>query len=177
MAMTAGTRTSGFGQKYSPAPTAAARTTTSPRRARSARAAERRVKRSRTSFGSAFRKSSLNSSPLLVEAADEDVLHLQVLFEPVLRALAAEARLLDAAEGRDLGRDDADVCTHDAGLDRLRDAEDAPDVAAVEVAAEAELGVVRELDDLVFGLEADQRRHRAEGLLVRHQHLRRHVGD
>ena len=35
------------------------------------------------------------------------------------------------------------------------DAPDAADVAAVEVRGEAELGVVRELDRLVLGLEAD----------------------
>src|SRR5919198_4233379 len=159
---------------------AAASTATSASTAPVARQAERRVSSRTTSFGSARRKSSLNSSPLatlLVEAADEHVLHFEEFLEAVLRALAAESGLLHAAERRDLRGDDAGVRTHDAGLHLLRHAEDAADVAAVEVAGEAELGVVGESDHLIFGLEADQRRHRPEGLLVRDDHRRRHVGN
>src|SRR3989440_6069793 len=106
----AGSRTSGFGQKYSPAATARTITATSAAIAAVARHGERRVKRCSSSFGSALRKSSLNSSPLrcasLVEAAQQDVLHLEILLEAVLGALAAQARLLDPAERRHLGRDD-----------------------------------------------------------------------
>ena len=54
-----------------------------------------------TSRGSALRKSSLNSSPFisLVDAADEDVLHFEVLLEAVLRPFAPQPGLLHAAEG------------------------------------------------------------------------------
>src|SRR5262245_48437750 len=116
-----------------------------------ARQKERRVSCWTSSRGSALRKSSLNSSPLLIYASDEDVLHLEIFLEPVLRAFAAQARLLHAAEGRDLGRDDADVGADDAGLHRLGDTEDASDVAAIEVTGEPELGVVGKTDHFLLG--------------------------
>ena len=53
----------------------------------------------------------------------------------------------------------------------------AADVAAVEIGGEAELGVVGHADRLLLGLEAEQRRHRAEGLLARHHHVGRDVGQ
>src|SRR3982751_6497956 len=109
-----------------------------------ARHAERRVSRCSSSAGSAPRKSSLNSSPRtgafigrsFVDPAQENVLHLEVFLEAVLRSLAPQARLLDAAERRDLGGDDADVGADDAGLHRLGHAENAADAAAGEGAGE-----------------------------------------
>ena len=47
----------------------------------------------------------------------------------------------------------------------------------VEVRGEAELGVVGHADGVRLGLEAEQRRHRAEGFLARHGHLRRDVRE
>ena len=44
------------------------------------------------------------------------VFDLQILFDPVLGALAADARLLDAAERRDLVGDEAGVDADHAGL-------------------------------------------------------------
>src|SRR5688500_18868730 len=171
--------TSGFGQKRSATATAMAITAKSCNTAAVARQGERRVSAWTTSFGRALRKSSLNSSPLtlLVDPSDQDVLHLEILLEAVLRAFAPQARLLHAAERRDLGRDDADVGADDARLHRLGDAEGAAHVAGVEVAGQAELARVGKPDHLRLGLEADEGRHRAEGLLVRHEHLRRDVGE
>ena len=57
------------------------------------------------------------------------------------------------------------------------DAPDPADVAGVEIGGQAELGVVGQADAVLLGLEAEQRRHRAEGLLPRHLHLRRDVGE
>ena len=57
------------------------------------------------------------------------------------------------------------VDADDAVFERLGDAPDAADVAAVEIGGEAELGVVGHLDRLLLGLEAEERRDRAEGLL------------
>ena len=57
-----------------------------------------------------------------LDAADAEVLELGVVEDAVLRAFAAEARFLDAAERRDLGRDDAGVEADDAVLERLGDA-------------------------------------------------------
>src|SRR5215831_6304144 len=73
---------------------------------------------------------------------------------------------LHAAERGDLGRDDALVDADDAVFERLGNAPDAADVAAVEIGGEAELGVVGHLDRFVVGLEAVERGDRAEGLFL-----------
>ena len=65
------------------------------------------------------------------------ILQLEPLLDSVLRALAADSGLLDAAEGRDLGRDEAGVDADDAGLQRLADPPDPTDVAGVEVGRRA----------------------------------------
>ena len=57
--------------------------------------------------------------------------------------------MLDATKGGDLGRDDAGVDADDAVFQRLLDAGDAADVAAVEVAGEAEDRVIGGGDDLL----------------------------
>src|SRR5262245_22617262 len=70
--------------------------------------------------------------------SDTEVLDLEELLEAVLRPFAADARFLDAAEGRHFGRNDARIDPDDAVLERLGDAPDAADVAAVEIRREAE---------------------------------------
>src|SRR4051812_43286299 len=75
--------------------------------------------------------------PRSLHASQAQVLDFQPLVDAVLGALAADAGLLDAAERGDFGRDDAGVDAEDAVLQRLRDAPDAADVAAVEVARQA----------------------------------------
>jgi hypothetical protein len=99
------------------------------------------------------------------------VLDLEVVLDAVLGAFAAEAGFLHAAEGRHLGRDDAGVDADHAVFQRLGHAPDAAHVAGVEVGGEAELGVVGHADRLGLVLEAEQRRHRAEGFLARHAHV------
>src|SRR5436309_198801 len=54
-----------------------------------------------------------------LEAGHGEVLELEPFLDSVLRAFAADARLLDAAERRHLGRDEAGVQRHDPGLERL----------------------------------------------------------
>src|SRR5215216_5713353 len=85
-----------------------------------ARHEERRVSDWTTSLGNALRKSSLNSSPFtsfsFLDSAQQDVFDLEILVHAVLRALAAQTRLLDAAEWRHLGGDDADVRTDNSGF-------------------------------------------------------------
>src|SRR6266567_8527436 len=73
----------------------------------------------------------------VLDPAHAQVLHLEVLLDAVLGALAADAAFLDAAEGRDLRGDDALVDADDAVFERLGSAPDAADVAAVEVGGEA----------------------------------------
>src|SRR5215469_2628469 len=96
-------------------------------------------------------------SALPVDAAHAEVFDLEEFLDAVFRAFAADAAFLHAAEGRDLGRDDALVDADDAVFERLGDAPDAADVAAVEIGGEAKLGVVGHAYGLVVGLEAVER--------------------
>src|SRR5215475_8538343 len=105
------------------------------------------------------------------------VLYLEEVLDAVFRAFAAGAGFLHAAEGGDLGGNNSGVDADDAVFDLLRHAPDAADVAAVEIGGEAELGVVGEADGVLLGLEAEERRHRPEGLLARYLHLWRHVHE
>ncbi len=59
----------------------------------------------------------------------------------------------------------------------LRDAPDAADVAGVEVGGEAERRAIGDAYSVVLGLEAEQRRDGAEGLLARNDHVRRDAGQ
>src|SRR5260221_14263223 len=52
------------------------------------------------------------------DAAHAQIFHLEVFVDAVLRALAAQSRLLDAAERRDLVRDDAGVDADNSVLER-----------------------------------------------------------
>src|SRR3954452_2551676 len=90
--------------------------------------------------------------PSAVDAAHAQVLHLEIILDAVFRSLAADAAFLHAAERRDLGRDDALVYPDDAVFERLGNAPDAADVAAVEIGGEAEFGVVGHPDRLVLAL-------------------------
>src|SRR5579862_9934801 len=76
--------------------------------------------------------------PWLLDPADRQVLDLEEVVDAVLGAFAAQARLLHAAEGRDLVGEDADVDADHARLDRFGDAEDAAHVARIEIRGEAE---------------------------------------
>src|SRR5215469_6664869 len=111
--------------------------------------------------------------PSAVDAAHAQVFDLKVVLDAVFRTLAADARLFHTAERRDLGRDDALVDADDAVFERLGDAPDAADVAAVEIGGEAEFGVVGHAYGLVVGLEAIEGRDRAKGFLFGDDHIGR----
>src|SRR6516225_11881995 len=115
--------------------------------------------------------------PLPVDAAHAEVFDFEEFLDAVLRAFAADAAFLHAAEGGDLGRDDAFVDADDAVFERLGDAPDAADVAAVEIGGETEFRVVGHLDRLVFAFEAIERGHRTKGLLLGDDHVGRHIGQ
>src|SRR5215204_1651206 len=108
---------------------------------------------------------------------DRDVLRLEVLFEALVTALATETRLLDPAEGRGGVRDHALVQADHACLETLDHAERAPQVARVDVGYEAILRVVGRGDRLLFGVEREDRGHRAEDLLVPKVRLLGHVTE
>src|SRR6516164_4864849 len=115
--------------------------------------------------------------PLPVDAAHAEVFDFEEFLDAVLRAFAADAAFLHAAEGGDLGRDDAFVDADDAVFEPLGDAPDAADVAAIEIGGEPEFGVVGHLDGFVVGFEAVERRDRAKGLLLGDDHVGRHIGQ
>src|SRR6266852_6578763 len=68
-----------------------------------------------------------------LDAAHAEVFDFEEFLDAVFRAFAADAAFPHAAEGGDLGRDDALVDADDAVFERFGDAPDAADVAAVEV--------------------------------------------
>jgi hypothetical protein len=73
---------------------------------------------------------------LAVDAAHAEVFDFEEFLDAVFRAFAADAAFLHAAEGGDLGRDDALVDADDAVFERLGNPPDAADVAAVEIGGE-----------------------------------------
>src|SRR5215470_13550444 len=100
------------------------------------------------------------------ESSHAQVLHLEELLDAVLGALAPDARLLDAAEGCHLVRDQTGVHANHARFDCLADAPDAADVARIEVRGETELGVVGHRYALCLGLEPVERSDGAERFLA-----------
>src|SRR4051794_38113262 len=116
-------------------------------------------------------------SRLASDSADAQVLELEPLLDAVLRALAPDPGLLDAAERRDLGGDDARVDADDPVLEALRHAPDATDVAAVEVRREPVRRVVCLSHRLLLGVEAGDPGNGAEGLLTRHRRVGGDAGD
>ena len=88
------------------------------------------------------------------DPANGQIFDFEIILDAVFGSLAAEAGGFHAAEGGDLGRDDALVDADDAVFQGFRDAEDAPDIAGVEIGREAEFGVIGELDRLFLGFEA-----------------------
>src|SRR6202049_2193196 len=61
------------------------------------------------------------------------VFDLDIFFHAVMRAFAAEARFLDAAEGGDFGGDQAGVDADHAGFERLRYPPDPAEIARIEI--------------------------------------------
>src|SRR5438552_18777684 len=95
-----------------------------------------------------------------------DLLHLRVLFHPEAPALAADAALLEAAEGR-VEEVDAVVDPHHPGADALGERERLGGVARQHHAAEPVGGVVRDADRLVLVREGDHGHDGPEDLLLR----------
>src|SRR6478735_3981059 len=98
-------------------------------------------------------------------------LDLEIFLDAQPRAFAPEARLLDAAEGRDLHRDRAGIEPDHSELERLADAPGTPNVLGEEIGGESEGRVVGDADGFLLAAEAEQRRDRAEGLLAGELHL------
>src|SRR5829696_5542944 len=106
-----------------------------------------------------------------------DVLGLQVLGDALGAALAADARLLDPAEGGGRVRDQALVDADHARLQGLDDPEGPLEVAGVDVGDQPELGVVGGRDRRLLGVEGGHRGHRPEDLLLEHAGVGGHLGQ
>src|SRR5690606_22556255 len=126
--------------------------------------------RSASRAGIDLKKGPAGSGALL-DSPQAQVFHLHELLDAVLRPLAADARFLDAAERRHPVGGDAGIDADDAVLERLGHPPDAADITGVEVGREAEFGGIGHGDALGLGREAEQRRHRTEGLVARHDHV------
>ncbi len=96
--------------------------------------------------------------------------------DALVAALAAEARLLPAAEGGGGVGDDADVEAHHPGLELVDHALTARERLGEDVGDEAVLGVVRQAHGVVFVVEGDDREHGSEDLLAEDVTAGLHVG-
>src|SRR5918993_1239817 len=125
-------------------------------------------------------KASGAPSSALVRSGSEvhgNVLGLQVLGDALGAALAAEAGLLDPAEGGGRVRDQALVEADHARLQALDDPEGPLEVAGVDVGDQPELGVVGGRDRRLLGVEGGHRGHRPEDLLLEHTGVAGHAGQ
>ena len=95
------------------------------------------------------------------EAADADIFGVEVVLDALMAAFAADAGLLDAAERRLHRGDQALIDAHHPVFQPFHDPEGAAEIAGVEVAGEAEFGVVGEVDRLLLRLEPEHGSDRA----------------
>src|SRR5690606_25905296 len=122
-------------------------------------------------------RSSSSWTTLQTQSADADIFVVEIVFDALMSALAAEARFLDAAKRRFRRGDQPFVDADHAVFQPLHHAERAAEIAGVEIAGKAVFGVVRQRDRFFLGLEAEHRRDRSENFLLHEAHLRRSFGD
>src|SRR5215212_8999223 len=97
---------------------------------------------------------------------DGYVLRLQVLLDALYTSFAAEARVLDAAEGGGGVGDHALVEADHARFDALADAQGTLEITGVDVGHETVLGVVGGGDGILFRIEGGHGGYGAEDLLL-----------
>src|SRR5262245_43146588 len=85
--------------------------------------------------------------------------------------------MFETAKRRHRGGEDTLVDTDDTGLKTLGYPEHPADVAGEEVAGEAIDCVVGHRDDLLFIREAEEGRHRTEGLFLADHHIGRAIAQ
>src|ERR1700686_2513404 len=86
------------------------------------------------------------------------VFDLDIFFHAVMRAFAAEAALLDAAERGDFGGDQAGVDADHPGLKGFRHPPDPAEIARIEIRREPERRIVAHRDHVGLVLETEHRR-------------------
>src|ERR1700712_4965254 len=92
-----------------------------------------------------------------------EIFDLDIIVDAVAAALAAHAAFLDAAEGGDFGGNEAGVDADHARLHRLTHAPGAREIAGVEIAREADFGIVGHRERFFLGVEVEERGEGAEG--------------
>src|SRR5437763_4075690 len=105
------------------------------------------------------------------QAADRGIFDLEEAFDAVFRSLPADAGLLHTAERSHLGGDDALIDADDAVFQIFHDAEDAADIARIEIGGKPVFGVVRHADGVRILLKAEQGDDGSEDFLARHRHV------
>src|SRR5271163_448341 len=109
---------------------------------------------------------------LLGDSTKTEVFDFQIFLDAIFGTFAAQAGLLDAAEGSDFGGDEAGVDADDAVFEGFGDTPDAGDVAAIKISGEAEFGVVGEGDGFGFAAKTEERCDGAESFFAGNHHLR-----
>src|SRR5690606_4009582 len=100
--------------------------------------------------------------PSAIEAAHHEIFDFGELLDAVARALATDARLLDAPKRCLGGGDEPRIDADHAVVERLGHAPHPAEIARIEIGGEPELRRIGEADHLLLVAEAEQRRHRAE---------------
>src|SRR5262245_10532401 len=112
---------------------------------------------------------------LFIEPAKTEIFNLEKFFDPVMGALAAQSRLLDATKGCDLVRDQPRIDPNHSRVQRLGRPPDPADVAAEEVTCQPELCIVGHLKTFLVGFKPEERSQGTKGLLLGDLHLRSHA--
>ena len=89
----------------------------------------------------------------------------------MVRAFAAQARLLHAAKGDVLGGDDAYVDAYHAVFQSFADPENSADIAAVKITGQTKLCVVGGIEGFLFGFELEDRCERTKCFFFGTQHV------
>jgi len=113
----------------------------------------------------------------LIHCSESNRLRNEVLIDTILGTFPTETRVLDSAKWRDNITDKPGIDTHHTHLQRLRNPIAPLHVPAVEVAREAHVRGIGQLNDLPLRAEREQRGHGPEGLLGGDLHVAGHVAQ
>jgi hypothetical protein len=100
--------------------------------------------------------------------AHRDILRLQELHQPFVRAFTANARLLHTTKRRSRIRNKAPIYSDHAEVELFLHSHAAAQILGVEIGDEAILRVIGAPDHVFLGFERLQRGHRSEDLFIEH---------
>ncbi len=113
--------------------------------------------------------------PRYSETAQQDVLDLEIVLDPILGTFAADSRFLHSAKGSDFGRYDAFVNADDSVFKGFGHAQYTADIPRVEISRKAIGRIIRKTDRLGFVFEAEERCDRSEDFLPCNFHRGRNL--